>query len=291
MLRFRPISLDDGATIRRALLDAPSPQLAGCFEAFYLWRQVLGVEWAETGGFALFKVRYTPDVPTFLFPAGPGDPSAALRAVGAYCAAQGVPLRFSKVRADQLEALRRVFPDARAEAVRDEAEYLYNADTFRTYTGKALQPKRNFVNYARAHFDWRYEAVGPENLAECRAFAATFDGDASFAGDSAALRNALADWARLSLHGGLIRVGGAVAALFVCTMGSDLHTAQGLFLRGDHEKKGVIPLLYQIYFLHHTEFRAFNFGEDLGVEGLRKNKLSFQPTAMLDLYRVEGCQF
>ncbi len=67
---------------------------------------------------------------------------------------------------------------------------------------------------------------------------------------------------------------------------ADGETAAGLFLRGDHDKKGVIPLLYQIYFLHHTEFRYFNFGEDLGIEGLRKNKLSFQPAELLELYDV-----
>ncbi len=97
----------------------------------------------------------------------------------------------------------------------------------------------------------------------------------------------MTDWESLTLEGGLIRIDGAISALFICSMLGDGETAAGLFLRGDHQKKGVIPLLYQIYFLHHTEFRTFNFGEDLGLEGLRKNKLSFQPTQMLELYEVD----
>jgi hypothetical protein len=284
MIRFRPVTLEDRAAIRRALSLAPSNQMIGCFEAFYLWREVLGAEWAEHQGFTLIKVHYEPGAPTFLFPIGADDPSEALQALREYCAAQGIPCRLSKVRAEQFGALP---GESVALARRDRAEYLYDTDIFRNYTGKALQPKRNFVNYARAHFDWRYEAVTADNASECLDFVNRFDGDDSFADDSAALRCALTDWDSLSLEGGLIRIDGAISALFVCAMLSDGETAAGLFLRGDHEKKGVIPLLYQIYFLHHTEFRTFNFGEDLGLEGLRKNKLSFQPTALLELYDVD----
>jgi hypothetical protein len=287
MIRFAPLTLGDRPTVRRCLSLVPSNQLAGCFEALYLWREVLKIEWAEYAGFALFRIEYEPGVPTFLFPVGAGDPSEALRRLGAHCAACGIPPRLSKVRREQVGAIQAVFPGATATAVREQAEYLYDTDIFRTYTGKALQPKRNFVNYARAHFDWRYEALGPENLTECQDFAASFDGDASFSDDSAALQNALTDFCSLALEGGAIRIDGAIAALFICTMLGDGMTAAGLFLRGDHEKKGVIPLLYQIYFLHHTEFRTFNFGEDLGLEGLRKNKLSFQPIGLLELYNVD----
>ncbi len=288
MLRFRPVALRDRDKIKDYLALAPSRQLVGCFEAFYLWMDVLDIEWAEYQGFAIFKVHYEPGVPSFLFPFGAGDPAAAFAALRTYCIEQGIGFQLVKVRKEQLHGLLGEFT---ATADRDRAEYLYDTDIFRSYPGKSLQPKRNFVNYARAHYDWRYEAVAAENLADCQSFASTFDGDESFADDSAALLNALADWEHLSLEGGLIRIDGAIAALFVCTLLADGETAAGLFLRGDHAKKGVIPLLYQIYFLHHTEYRFFNFGEDLGVEGLRRNKLSFHPTEILELYTVKFQSF
>ena len=284
---FHPITLADRAKIAAYLSLAPSKQLVGCFEAFYLWRDVLQVEWTEYEKFALFRVHYEPGEVSFLFPFGAGNPAGVLAALRNYCAAQGISLTLAKVREEQLRDLERAFPvQYTATASREHAEYLYDTDIFRTYTGKALQPKRNFVNYARAHFDWHYEAVTTDNLTECQLFADKFRGDDSFNDDSAALQNALAEWENLSLEGGLIRAGGTISALFICAMLGDGETAAGLFLRGDHEKKGGIPLLYQIYFLHHTEFKYFNFGEDLGVEGLRKNKLSFQPTEMLELYDV-----
>lgn len=284
ILDFQPITLEDRTKIAAYLSLAPSKQLVGCFEAFYLWRDVLKIEWAECDGFALFRVHYQPGVPSFLFPFGAGDPAGVLAALREHCAAQGIPFTLAKVRKEQLKHLPGGFT---AEASRNHAEYLYDTTIFRAYTGKALQPKRNFVNYARANFDWHYEAVSAGNLHECQLFAEKFDGDASFADDSAALQNALADFENLSLAGGLIRTDGTISALFIGALLADDETAAGLFLRGDRDKKGVIPLLYQVYFLHHTEFRWFNFGEDLDIEGLRKNKLSFQPTELLELYDVD----
>ena len=287
MLQFKPITGKDEAKIRRYLSLSPSKQLVDCFEAFYLWRDVLHVEWAEAGGSAIFKVHYDSVCPQFLFPFGTGDPSDLFHDLKMYCAAQGYPLRLAKLRKEQLLYLEKAFPGTFvAEAHRDHAEYLFTTETFLHYSGKALQPKRNFVNYARKNYDWTFERLEEHNLAECRAFASKFDGDASFEDDSQALRNALDDFGELQLKGGLIRIGAEIAALFICTLLGDGETAAGLFLRGDHEKKGVIPLLYQIYFLHYPEFRYFNFGEDLGVEGLRKNKLSFQPMELLELYEV-----
>ena len=287
MLEFKPVTLKDEARIRLYLSLSPSKQLVDCFEAFYLWRDVLRVEWAETGGFAVFRVHYDSGIPQFLFPFGSGDPTDILRELKEYCAIKGFPLRLAKVREEQLLVLQEIFPGGlTAAAHRDRAEYLYETALFHGYPGKILQPKRNFVNYARKHYDWYYEPVAVTNLAECEEFVRKFEGDDSFEDDSVALRNALGDYESLQMKGGIIRIAGKIAALFICTMLGDGETAAGLFLRGDHALKGVIPLLYQVYFLHHPEFKRFNFGEDLGVEGLRKNKLSFHPVEILDLYDV-----
>jgi len=287
MLEFRPITLKDEAKIRLYLSLSPSKQLIDCFEAFYLWRDVLLVEWTEAGGFAIFKVYYESGKPRFIFPFGSGDPTDIIRRLKDYCAKQGYPLCFAKVRKEQLLFLQEHFPgELTASAHRDHAEYLFETKIFQDYSGKGLQPKRNFVNYARQHYDWHYEALSTANLEECKRFAGTFEGNKSFESDSDALRNALDEFSNLHMKGGLIRIGPDIASLFICTMLGDNETAAGLFLRGDHEKKGVIPLMYQVYFLHHPEFKYFNFGEDLGIEGLRKNKLSFHPMEIMALYET-----
>ena len=284
---FKPIYLKDEARIRLYLSLSPAKQLVDCFEAFYLWRDVLQVEWTEYGGFALFKVHYDSECPQFLFPFGSGDPIEIIGKLKAYCESRGYPLRLAKVRKEQLHFLEETFPgEILATVHRSQFEYLYETVRFHDYGGKGLQSKRNFVNYARRHYDWLFEAVSVANLSECRDFATKFSGDTGFEDDNEALRNALADFESLQMKGGVIRIAGEIAALFLCTLLGDGETAAGLFLRGDHSLKGVIPLLYQVYFLHHPEFRYFNFGEDLGVEGLRKNKLSFQPSEILELYEV-----
>ena len=288
MLEFKPITLADRPSIDRFLSLSPSKQLIGCFEAFYLWRDVLRVEWAETEGTALFRVHYEPGNPQFLYPFGGGNPGDAIFRLKKHCHSAGLPLRLAKVREEQLWFLQDFFPgELVASPSRDQAEYLFTADAFRTYTGKSLQPKRNFVNYARSRYNWAYEPVGKHNAEECSAFASRFGGDGSFGDDTAALQCALAGFEDLRMQGGIIRIDGEISALFVCSLLGDGQTAAGLFLRGNHGQKGVIPLLYQEFFRAHPEYAYFNFGEDLGLEGLRKNKLSFQPAKLLELYNVD----
>ena len=287
MFEFRPITLKDEAKIRLYLSLSPSKQLIDCFEAFYLWRDVLFVEWTEAGGFAIFKLYYESGKPQFIFPFGSGDPADIIRRLKDYCFKQGYRLSFAKLRKEQLQYLQKHSAGKlTATTHRDHAEYLFETKIFQDYSGKGLQPKRNFVNYARQHYDWHYEALSTANLEECKEFAGTFEGNESFESDNDALRKVLADFDHLQVKGGLIRIGSEIASLFICTMLGDNETAAGLFLRGDHTKKGVIPLMYQVYFLHHPEFKYFNFGEDLGVAGLRKNKLSFQPMEIMELYEA-----
>lgn len=287
MIQFQPITLKDEATIRSCLALSPSKQLINCFEAFYLWREVLRIEYARYGGFAIFRVHYDPSGPRYLFPFGRGERTWVWSALREYCHKQGHPVRLAKVRGDQLRQLQEMFPgQLTAAAQRDHAEYLYEADTFRFYRGRDLQSKRNYVNYAHHRYPWSYEELKAENLPEARAFAASFHGEGSFGEDNAALSNALRDYGTLQLTGGIIRIDSAVAALFICAGLANGETAAGLFLRGDHTRKGIIPLMYQEFFRAHPEFRFFNFGEDLGVEGLRKNKLSFKPMELLELHEV-----
>ncbi len=286
MLEFKKIALGDAATIAAAARQNPSPQLIDCFEAFFLWRNLLEVAWAEWGGFLIFRVSYD-DTPTFLFPWGAGDLAAVIRQMQDYAVAENFPFRISKATGAQAARLDAIFPGRfRATYDPNRSEYLYSAEKFRCYRGDPLKAKRNFVNYAKKNFSWAYEAITQENLSECLDFARDFSGDDTFEVDNEALMELYDAFSQLAVEGGLIRIGGRVAAFLVVTPLGDLKTAAGLFLRGDHELKGVIPLLYQEFFLHHLEFERINLAEDLGLEGLRRNKQSYHPDEMLELCEI-----
>ena len=284
MTGFREITAADASLFREKLGGTPSPQLIGCFEAFYLWREVLRLEYALLDGVLVVRA-WDGEVPRYFFPFGQGDAVAVVRSLAARSEAEGVPFLLTKVPEGAKERLERELSGLFLfRNVRDHAEYIYETEKFVTYRGTALQPKRNFVNYAKKNYAWKYENIEPENRKECLAFAEMFDGNESFEADNEALKTALREFGRLRLDGGLLRVDGRISALFVCAPSEDGQTAAGLFLRGDHRMKGLIPLLYQEFFSVHPAYRYVNLAEDLGIEGLRKNKLSYQPFRLLELY-------
>jgi hypothetical protein len=59
------------------------------------------------------------------------------------------------------------------------------------------------------------------------------------------------------------------------------------FEKGNHEYKGVYQAINQM-FLEHSEnnFEFVNREQDLGDEGLRKAKLSYNPVDFIKKYRV-----
>lgn len=285
-MEFNRIKLEAADFIRKCLKASPSRQMINCFESFYFWRYVYNISYAEMGGAAVVNLNHRGDE-VFFYPFGDYDIEKVIPELKKYCEEKGISLKFIKVLNDQANELNEHFPDRfTVEPVRNNFEYVYETETFRFYRGAGLQSKRNFVNYAHKNYEWKYERVGAENIEECRAFSERFVGNTGLDSDNVALQSALDDFDRVVISGGVIRIDGEISAMLMTSPLEDGKTAAGMFLRADHGKKGVVPLLYQQYFTDKPQFEYFNLAEDLGLEGLRKNKLSYDPCEILELNDV-----
>ncbi|MCC8089381.1 MAG: phosphatidylglycerol lysyltransferase domain-containing protein [Rikenellaceae bacterium] len=282
---FKKIDIADSELIREKINLHPSQQLINCFESFYLWKNVLNVEYALVDDALIFRIGEGNRERIF-FPVGYDDITLPIKELLRYSEQKNTPLQLYKLVKNQIMLLEGKGFKVDAVPVRNNFEYLYTADSFRTYSGKHLQSKRNFVNYVKKYYNWSFEIIFGHNIWECRAFTARFEGDESFEGDNEALLLGLDEFDRLHLDGGIIRVNGEISAILITSMLGDGETAAGLFLRADHTKKGVATILYQEFFKTYKKYRYFNLAEDLGIEGLRRNKLSYNPSELLELYDV-----
>jgi len=258
----------------------PSQQLINCFESFFIWKDILDVEFAETDEVILFRINGN----RLFFPVGYQDISKPLDRLLASSVNNQVVMH--KVTSENINVLNENGYKFDSIPVRDNFEYIYSADSFRMYTGKHLQSKRNFVNFVKKNYNWSFEIITSENITECRDFSQKFSGNESFDGDNDALVFALDNYGKLYLDGGIIRIDGQISALLITSLSEDKQTAAGLFLRADHSLKGIVAILYQEFFKEFSHYRYFNLAEDLGIEGLRKNKLSYYPDYLLELYTV-----
>lgn len=176
------------------------------------------------------------------------------------------------------------------QALREDSDYLYPADNFREYRGARLNRKRNLMRQLLAV--GRIEAcplAGPAQVAEALGILQGWmsdKGKTAGQADEAACGEALAATEVLGLEGFLYRVDG-VPAGFILTerFAAGVHVVR--FAKGRDAFKGIYPYMFH-HFCCRTDIEVgwLNFEQDLGLENFRQTKLSYQPSAMLEKFRV-----
>ena len=97
---------------------------------------------------------------------------------------------------------------------------------------------------------------------------------------------ALNNMDELGLTGGTIFIDGKLCAF---TVGERLHPHVQLIHieKANTEYDGIFPMINQQYVLHECEdVELINREEDMGIEGMRKAKRSYNPLKMIEKYLI-----
>ncbi len=175
----------------------------------------------------------------------------------------------------------------------DFSDYLYDGESMRTLTGKALHAKRNHMNrFLRDCPDYQYAAItaqdGPECLATVREWCGEkeIDPDDLLRSDYVPIRRIFDHFDRLDIRGGVIRIGGQVCAFALGSMLAD-GTAVIHFEKADYQYNGLYAVINNTVLCREfPDAVLVNREEDMGIEGLRKAKQSYLPVSLADKYNV-----
>lgn len=301
MDKFKRIEFDDKplleAYIRPCRLRSCNLSLAHLLT----WPAYASVEWAVIDSFLVIRITEEgSDEPYLLQPVGEGDYTELLPTLEATMRHEcGAPLRlrlFGEQPCD-LRALGYALYEERAEA-----EYIYATEDLRTLPGRKYQAKRNHLSNFCAAYDYRYEPLAPHHFEECLTLDARWR--AAHAADShtpfmrhdrLATEAAFASWERLGLQGGALYADGQLAAF---TYGAPINhdTFDIIMEKGDTSYNGVFAAINK-FFAADIECRYINREEDMGLEGLRRSKRSYNPTTILPVShalrldeRMAGCR-
>ena len=195
---------------------------------------------------------------------------------------------------EQTAELERMFPGRfRFETDRNGADYIYRSEDLIHLSGRKFHGKRNHIAQFERKYDWSYEDISHENREDCRSVAkqwcAAHDGckdKNGFASEPCAIDRALNNFDELHLAGGLIRVEGKPVAF---TIGEEINSKIYLlhFEKALDDYDGLYAVINHEYAARHLEgYDLINREEDMGIEGLRKAKLSYHPAILLNKYRV-----
>lgn len=257
-----------------------------------MWRDYYSIEFCEHGG-VLYTLQHDTDGSVYFNLPLCSDEllPEALLAVKQHCDEQGVPCRFCTVPEHYLPLLRSVLGDILPENNRDYSDYIYNAVDIIGLIGKKYANQRNHISrFKRCYPDWSFEPIGEGNLAEVRAFMGDFCAryhkqSQSSDEDMRMTADLLDNYAQYGMLGGLLRVNGRVVGFSAGEVVGDtliVHTE-----KADRDFDGAYQMLTNCFAAAYAGDAAFiNREDDMGDEGLRRAKLAYHPTRMIDKYTV-----
>lgn len=288
MFTFRDVLPEDAVWAVPQLMAAGRNTCEYSFVTSYMWSGFYGVRVAETPTSPLFCSEHEVER-SYLPPVGP-DADALLIALREQEREAGRPLYLHSVDEETLQHLKTLFPArVHAEEHPEDYDYLYRTSDLATLPGKPYHSKKNHISaFTRAHA-WTFESLSPANHDDVvrlsNAWCAERGGcDHSLNAEQCGIRRLLADAERLSVRGGLVRVDGEAVAF---TLGSpinervfDIHVEKAL-----SAYSGAYAVINREFAATLTEYEFLNRENDMGIEGLRRAKLSYRPVEILKKYR------
>ena len=170
---------------------------------------------------------------------------------------------------------------------RNQYDYIYRRDRLATLRGGAYQAKRNHVKRFRAeHPDFEYRPLTPELFDECRRLSALWREEkeangGTIAAEQRVMETVFANWDALGMTGGCIFADGRMMA-FTYGAAVTTDTFDVCVEKADRHVEGAFAIINQQFAEHLSEqFTYLNREEDMGIEGLRKSKLSYHPEILL----------
>ena len=289
MLEFLPLKPEDKPEIDRYLLHCGSRGCEYSFANLFMWGRQRATFYK--GFLVLFSQFNRRSV--YPYPIGRGDRKAALDAIMEDAARRGIPCRISGLLEEDCRELERLYPGQfRIHSDRDGFDYVYAIDDLADLKGRAYQKKRNHVNRFFASYpDAQLVPMSRENLAQVEEMCEKWfenryavEPNSDFHMEKCALNRAWGNWEALGMEGMTLFVDGQLIAF---AMGSrlsidtfDIHFEKALDVDGAYAaiNRGFARYLADKY----PEVKYLNREDDLGIEGLRKAKLSYLPHHMVE---------
>ncbi|MDR0664584.1 MAG: phosphatidylglycerol lysyltransferase domain-containing protein [Helicobacteraceae bacterium] len=296
-MEFSPISFEWQAVLNDALAEQTLETADATFVNLWLWRFERKIELASEDDFIFIKQTcHTCDgkeqAPYFLFPIGRGDLRKAIEALRRYCAKNGIAMKLRAVTKAQKAELENACPNAFTYVYdRDRSDYLYDCAALINLNGRDYHSKKNFINRFATFYGIRYERLNESNLQETIAFINAWFDRAPYAAEfeKKGIISLLEEYRRFPCTYGILRAEGWIAAF---TIGESLNAdaavihvekADGTNYQGSYQTINKTHLENE-----YADKRFVNREEDLGLEGLRKAKLSYHPIALVDKFDADA---
>ena len=223
------------------------------------------------------------------FPVGEGEILPVLDAIIHDARQRGIPCCITGLNQENIATLEHYYPGMfLCQCDRGSFDYVYHIDDLADLKGKKYQKKRNHVNRFRALYPhWHVEPICTGNLDAVREMAVDWyrirqehDPQGNYHLEKTALKRALDNYEALQLEGLVLMDGERVLAFSMASFLSE-DTMDVHFEKAREDADGAYAAINQAFARYlrekYPQVRYLDREEDMGLEGLRKAKLSYYP--------------
>ena len=290
MIPFKNISTDQKEWLNEYLHRMDKQCCEYSFVNLYLWGRK---RVAEMDGFLLIQAQFDRKI-VYLYPVGEGDIKKVLDAIFHDAAVRGIPCCLAALTEADCRQVEQLYPGAfQIYCDRDSYDYLYAIDDLADLKGCKFQKKRNHLNrFEQEHPDAKILPLDAQTLEDAHLLAqkwyeerTAIDPDGDYHLEKIALERAFAHYEELGMEGAVLMEQGQIMAF---AMGSrlDRDTFDIHFEKALGASDGTYAAINRGFARHlrekYPELRWLNREDDMGIEGLRKAKLSYNPDHLVE---------
>ena len=305
MIDWRDITLEDKALIEEKICASGCHGADYGFANLFIWRKAYKPKIAFCDDRLLVGM---PQWKVYAYPKGDGEIRNSIELLLGEAHSLGNKLRIRGLTDKTLEEFLPLYGD-RFEIIedRDNADYIYMSSKLCDLPGRHLSSKRNHIKHFERNGAWEFHKIAAgscevftscegsvcgrlSSISEAKAFVDEFykeKNDPDLADEAGAIEEMFEHYEALGFLGGMLYQNGEPVAftagtrldneVFDTHFEKALPGVEGAYTMVNREFARLVKAEY-------PEIAAFNREEDMGIEGLRKAKLSYHPDILLMKY-------
>ena len=270
-----------------------------CFNTLYMWQHLYKTGYYIGDGFAVIVAEYEGNTFSILPLAKKEDMPRVIKFVIDYFEKEQKKIYFRGITKEVVDYLKENYPDKfDYTEERDLFDYVYDGDSMRELKGRKNVKKRNHINYFLKEYEGRFEyrLLDENDFDACLKLVEewTSNKEENVQVDEE-MEEELIGIKKLFNSFPVIKDKLKIAGIFIdgkleaFTMGEYLNPNMALIHieKANPSIRGLYPYINQQFLVNEfSDVEFVNREEDLGIEGLRKAKLSYHPVKFVEKYTV-----
>lgn len=289
MITLEEISLDKKELINSFLTQKCTQNSEFTFTNLFMWRKSYDIRYAIIDGMFCVMPQHTGGPRSATFPLGTGNPKPVIEKLLVWFKERGEEPLIRLYNDEAVSELEEMFP-GKFLITEDVGsfDYVYSTEELIQLSGKKFHTKKNHVNKFKRLYDYEYQRLTLSDRAEVEEmYNRWYDNKEDIPGlteEREAVMELLKNWGHLDITGACLRVDGKMAAFSfgepLCCNMAVIHLEHA-----DMEYEGSFAAMNQMFLENEwADFPYVNREEDMGLEGMRRAKLSYRPIFQVKKY-------